>query len=310
MFSSSLIGQDKSIQILNKVLDDPPNIFISGGYGSGKTTLLHEFIAAYFKLKNIIPGHDSILWLSSEQDRGIHCVRQSVAEFVRHTSGTPGIYRWIIVDDADSLPIISQQALRRPMETHSHTTRFIFCSRYSTDLILPLRSRCMHLEMTFINPTQIIYHFINIDGAKKVRISSEAMQVFISILHSPTEIRNMCRILNKTIQNTENYTVEAHDIVSLISAPSFSLCMEILKAYLFKNDTLLLNLFIKLWATGISYEDFLHEIDSSIETIGVISAVDSQKIHQILLRGWIYFAQGKTHTLDMMRLFIDDTNSY
>jgi hypothetical protein len=63
--------------------------------------------------------------------------------------------------------------------------------------------------------------------------------------------------------------------------------------------------FIELWATGISYEDFLHEINLSITTIGIISAGDSQKIHQILLRGWIYFAQGKTHTLDMMRLFLD-----
>jgi replication factor C subunit 3/5 len=302
MFTSSLIGQEKIITTLNKVLEDPPNIFISGVYGSGKTTILHEFISTYFKTKKITPSHESILWLSSEQDRGIHCVRQSVAEFVRHTSATPGIYRWIIVDDADSLPIISQQALRRPMETHSHTTRFIFCSRYSTDLIQPLRSRCMHLELNFISPMELIHYFINL---KTITISQEALSIFISILHSPTEIRNACRILRKKFESQVPYEIQANDIVSLISAPSFSLCMELLKAFILKQDDKMLSIFIELWATGISYEDFLHEIDSSITTIGIIPAKESQKIHQILLKGWIYFAQGKTHTLDMMRLFLE-----
>ena len=159
MLKSTLICQEESIGLLNKVLDDPPHLFLSGGYGSGKTTLLNEFLGAYFMKKKMVPSRDMILWLSSEQDRGIHCVRQSVAEFVRHTSATPGIYRWIIVDDADSLPIISQQALRRPMETHSHTTRFLFCSRHLTDLIQPLRSRCMHLELDTITPTVLVNYF-------------------------------------------------------------------------------------------------------------------------------------------------------
>jgi DNA polymerase III delta prime subunit len=241
MIISSLIGQDKLVEKLNKVLNDPPNIFISGQYGSGKTTLLHEFISKYFELKGQEPNYESILWLSSEQDRGIHCVRQSVAEFVRHRSATPGIYRWIIVDDADSLPIISQQALRRPMETHSHTTRFIFCSRYPTDLIQPLRSRCMHLEMNFVLPRDLITHFID---NKNITISLSALNIFMSILRSPTEIRNTCKVLKNIFPN-EKYEIQEKDIVSLISAPSFSLCMDLLKAYILNNDNKLLSIFIE-----------------------------------------------------------------
>ena len=300
MLVTTLIGHEQNVNRLNKVLEDPPNIFISGQYGSGKTTLLNEFISKYFELKKIKPSHESILWLSSEQDRGIHCVRQSVAEFVRHRSATPGIYRWIIVDDADSLPIISQQALRRPMETHSHTTRFIFCSRYLTDLIQPLRSRCMHLELNFVSPMSLISHFLK---DTQLAFSQDACNVIISILHSPTEIKNMCKLI-KTIY-TEKHEIQEHDVVNLFSAPSFKLCIDLLKAYITKNEDKLHKIFIELWATGISYEDFLHEINLSITTIGVISAGDSQKINQILLRGWIYFAQGKTHTLDMMRLFLE-----
>ena len=305
MFKTSLICQDETVGLLNKVLDDPPHLFFSGGYGSGKTTILHEFLAAYFKNKKMVPTKDMILWLSSEQDRGIHCVRQSVAEFVRHTSATPGIYRWIIVDDADSLPIISQQALRRPMETHSHTTRFLFCSRHVGDLIQPLRSRSMHLEIDTISPIVLVDHFLKVQGYTGITLSMKAISVFMSIAQTPTQIRNISRIIGAKFSTVAPYEIKDSDIIDNFSAPSFLLCLNLLKAYISNKEAEMISIFIDLWTTGISYEDFLHELDSSLHMIGIIPASMSQKIHQILLRGWIYFAQGKTHTLDMMRLFLE-----
>ena len=305
MFKTSLICQDETVNLLNKVLDDPPHLFFSGGYGSGKTSILHEFLGAYFKNKKMVPTKDMVLWLSSEQDRGIHCVRQSVAEFVRHTSATPGIYRWIIVDDADSLPIISQQALRRPMETHSHTTRFLFCSRHVGDLIQPLRSRCMHLEMDTISPIVLVDHFLKEQGYSDITLSRSAVSVFMSIAQTPTQIRNITKILGYKFSSKTPYVINDTDIIDNFSAPSFSLCLNLLRAYVYDKHDEIIPIFIDLWTTGISYEDFLHELDSSLHMMGIIPASISQKIHQLLLRGWIYFAQGKTHTLDMMRLFIE-----
>jgi hypothetical protein len=37
--------------------------------------------------------------------------------------------------------------------------------------------------------------------------------------------------------------------------------------------------------------------------MGILSPQDSQEINQLILKGWISFAQGKTHSLDLMRLF-------
>ena len=247
MLKTELVGQSNIIELLNKVLDDPPHIFLSGPYGSGKTTLLHEFISAYFKNKRAIPNHESILWLSSEQDRGIHCVRQSVAEFVRHTSSTPGVYRWIVVDDADSLPIISQQALRRPMETHSHSTRFIFCSRYSSDLIQPLKSRCMNLEVKPISPIVLIDYFFKLYDAPRLKISLDTLPIFVSIVETPTQIRNCIRILADLYKDHGDYIIQKGDILSLFSAPSFSLCYELLKFFVMKDSEKMIEKFIELW---------------------------------------------------------------
>jgi DNA polymerase III gamma/tau subunit len=209
------------------------------------------------------------------------------------------------VDDADSLPIISQQALRRPMETHSHTTRFLFCSRHVGDLIQPLRSRCMHLEMDTISPIVLVDHFLKEQGYSGIRLSRSAVSVFMSIAQTPTQIRNITKILGYKFSSKTPYVINDTDIIDNFSAPSFSLCLNLLKAYVYDKHDEIIPIFIDLWTTGISYEDFLHELDSSLHMMGIIPASISQKIHQLLLRGWIYFAQGKTHTLDMMRLFLE-----
>jgi hypothetical protein len=62
-------------------------------------------------------------------------------------------------------------------------------------------------------------------------------------------------------------------------------------------------IFLEIWNTGISYEDFLHELVSTTHQMGILSPQDSQEINQLILKGWISFAQGKTHSLDLMRLF-------
>ena len=308
-FETSLVGQEECVSLLNQVLKDPPHLFISGAYGCGKTTIVHEFLKAYYSDHGIsIHDPEWILWLSSEQDRGIHCVRQSVAEFVRHSSAREGVYRFIVVDDADSLPMISQQALRRPMETHSHTTRFIFISRHSTDLIQPLKSRCLHLEIEMMSPQILVGCFCTKAGFPNLVIHPSSIAIFMSIAQTPTEIQNICQILCKVYgkdRDAEN-PIMPNEILSLFASPSFSLCLELLRAYVKHDNDNMMRIFLEIWTTGISYEYFLHELTSSVFQMGILSPKVNQDIHQLILKGWISFAQGKTHSLDLMRLFFTD----
>lgn len=302
---TDLIGQTESIRILNETLKEPPHFFFTGGYGCGKTTFMNAFIKAYYKQFNIEnPGAEYILNLSSDQDRGIHCVRQSVAEFVRHAPKQSGIYRWIICDDSDSLPIISQQALRRPMETHNHITRFIFCSRYSTDLIEPLRSRCLHIEIETISPLDLFQHFKRKYNATHIELTVPATIMFLNIGQTPTEMKNMLILLSTYFKEKRALTQE--DILYLFGSPSYSLCMNLLQKYLKKDYDECIDIFFRIWKTGISYEDFLNEMNTTLRQIPQLPPKKSQRLHEIILKGWIYFAQGKTHSLDMIRLLFTE----
>jgi DNA polymerase III delta prime subunit len=302
-----LIGQDEHISILNRILKDPPHLFISGGYGCGKTSIMNSFLKAYYKQYSIEnPSSEWILNLSSDQDRGIHCVRQSVAEFVRHAPKQPGIYRWILCDDADSLPIISQQALRRPMETHNHITRFIFCSRYTSDLITPLRSRCLHIELESVSPIDLLNHFKKADEpSTHLEFSPEILVSLVSLTQTPTEMKRMILILLAKYKG-QSVKVPLDDINLLFGSQSLSLCSELLASFLSKNHEHCLQIFFKIWITGISYEDFLNEMNITLRQLGILNPKQSQAIHQLILRGWIYFAQGKTHSFDILRLLFKE----
>lgn len=301
---TELIGQEENLIILNEILKDPPHLFFSAGYGGGKTTIMNDFLRAYYKQYSIEnPGQDWILNLSSDQDRGIHCVRQLVAEFVRHAPKIPGIYRWILCDDADSLPIISQQALRRPMETHDHITRFIFCSRHSSDLITPLRSRCLHIEMDTLNPMQLLHHFSS-KVPIPLKFSPESISLLLTLSQTPTEIKRIIVILSASQKNETSITTDT--ILSLFGSPSFSLCRQLLRSFLADKHEDCITIFFKIWSTGISYEDFLNEMNVTLRQMGVMSASKSQAIHELILRGWILYAQGKTHSFDILRLLFPE----
>jgi hypothetical protein len=304
---TDLIGQEENLKILNEILKDPPHLFFSAGYGCGKTTLMNDFLSAYYKQYSISnPGQEWILNLSSDQDRGIHCVRQSVAEFVRHAPKTPGIYRWILCDDADSLPIISQQALRRPMETHDHITRFIFCSRHSSDLITPLRSRCLHIEMETMNPIQLLHHFSS-KTHTPIKFNPESINLLLTLSQTPTEIKRMILILSaKHNSEKRDSIVTKDDILSLFGSPSFSLCLQLLSLFLADKRDECITIFFKIWSTGISYEDFLNEMNVTLRQMGPMNVQKSQAIHELILRGWILFAQGKTHSFDILRLLFPE----
>ena len=301
VFKTKLIGQTDIESILSKVLDDPPHIFITGTYGSGKTTILKEFIETYYAQHKMKENSSWVMNLSSEKDRGIHCIRQNVAEFVRHSSAKKGVYRWIIIDDADSLPIISQQALRRPMETHAHTTRFFFCSRHPSDLIPPLKSRCLHLELEAVSPFDFIEYSIK-EYRSNIVLSHSALTFFISLAQTPLQIKSMIQILCHYYKDKD--TIEIEDISLLFGSPSYTNSTNILEAYISNNEKKLVDLFFKVWSTGISYEDFLYELNIHIKQLGILKPQTSQRLYYLIMKGWIQYAQGKTHSFDMLRLML------
>lgn len=292
-----LVGQDAIYTTLDSILKDPPHLFFTGSFGYGKTSLALAFLKTYFQQYGLdSTDPEWVLNLSSDSDRGIHRVREGVAEFVRHSSSKPGIYRWILCDDSDTLPIVSQQALRRPMETHAHTTRFLFCSRHVSDLIAPLRSRCLHIEIETVSLHDLFATF-QTHLAIQNPISEKTKNFLLIISISP---RHLLQYMKCIVALGDHF--EERQFHQLFSGASDDRIRGFIVAILKHEKQTALNLLFEIWNSGISYEDFLTELYRCSKTMGFLPPKQDQALHELMIQGWVYYTHGRTHLIDVLGL--------
>jgi len=138
-----IIGQDHAVKTLQHFLEtgNIPNIILHGLSSTGKTSLVNIFITELFG-KN----KEFVLQMSASEDRGIKIVRNVIKKFANYST-QEGKIKIVFLDEADSLTLDSQYALRRIMEDYARNTRFILTCNYLNKLIEPLISRCSVIQL-------------------------------------------------------------------------------------------------------------------------------------------------------------------
>lgn len=289
-----LFGQDYVFQSIRDSFNDLPHIFITGPPGCGKTTFLEDAIDM---IRNEAPFQvESVLWLSSEKDRGIHTIRDKVNDFCKRTHTRPNTLRWIVIDDADTLPLISQQALRRPMETFAHLTRFLFASRFPSHLIEPLRSRCLTVELEPISPVEAFPRYIELYNIPKPEpLLHFCITNFIHI----HEMKSIIVLYNSLVKEGQNPNKAIESLKDLL--PSSKIYTSGLIQGLSNKDTNLIRSSItQLFLHGYLLDDILLSVEKSISVFPSTDPSVRFRILQFTMLGWIYIQQGKEHWLDTM----------
>jgi DNA polymerase III delta prime subunit len=305
---TSLVGQESVWNECINQFNTTSHIFITGGAGCGKTTLMRELLKRYAISKKRTDAHiwgiesiDECLLLGPDQDRGIQTIRGQVSLFIRQMSIGDEIYRWIIIDDVDTFPQISQQALRRPMESYSHITRFLFIGSSEEDLIPALRSRCIHIKMNQIDPIIYMNSFL-----KYVNISDEITEDMWNwiINIAGNNISDLIRLLKliKDIHITFNEKITIQSVRILCSAPFHMDFVPLLLAMSNKDNVLSIKCLLLIWKRGYTYEDILESFQIINTIFGSSSLHNNILIHKFLINAWISYCKGNTSILALQNI--------
>ena len=301
-YITQLVGQESVWRECVNQFDTPSHIFITGLPGCGKTTLIREVLQTYARYKNRPTPHswgvetiDECLLLGPDQDRGIQTIRGQVSLFIRQKSIGDNIFRWVIIDDVDTFPQISQQALRRPMESYSHITRFLFIGTSEEDLIPALRSRCIHITMNTLDSILYMNSFLkSVSMPCPEQITEQMWSWIINI--SGNNISDLIRLLKliRDIHVTFNQEITLQRIQMLCSAPFYIDFIPLLTAMSENNITESIKSLVHIWKRGYAYEDILESFQVINNLFGNNNFKDNVFIHKFLIHSWISYCKGNT----------------
>jgi hypothetical protein len=295
--SCSLYGQDQIFQSIRESFTDLPHIFVTGPPGCGKSTFLKEYIEL---CKREAPFRvESVFWLSSEKDRGIHTIRDKVNDFCKRAHSKPNSLRFIVIDDADTLPLISQQALRRPMEQFNNLTRFIFASRHSNNLIEPLKSRCLVIELEPISPHDAFPFFVKKEGLEMTPdlniLLNFCLQHFISL----SEIKSFIKLY--LASKKDNISLEFFlKKIKLLLPVATTYISQLIQSLKIKDIQGIKDNITGLFLNGYLLDDILLGVEKGVYIFPCIDPVSRFTILHFTMLGWISIQQGKEHWLDTM----------
>jgi replication factor C small subunit len=223
----TIIGQETAVNYLKAHITTPPHILLYGPTGVGKSMLGTAWIKEQL-LSQGIPYEEQksmILNLNSTEERGIAVVRQRLLGFIRGTHSKPGTIAWVLLDDAENLPVATQQALRRILELYMSHVRFCLITKDLNNIIEPIQSRCVLIAL------------------------------------NPVAEASACRGDYRQWQIQQLFKQVSTPLVNPDTSASLTQLIEFIQT---QNITGITREIILLWQKGLSFEDCLAMIEKAV----------------------------------------------
>jgi DNA polymerase-3 subunit gamma/tau len=219
-----VIGNEDIVSYLQEIAATPekaPQTFLlHGPTGCGKTTLARIFATeigcAEIDLKEI----------DTADFRGIDTAREIIKRSKYKSMG--GDYRVWLIDECHKLTKDAQNALLKTLEDTPKGAFFILCTTEPENLIKPIRSRCIDLQVRKLNDTEmnkLLKRTVKQESDTKLR--KEVYELIIE--DSKGHPRNALQTLEKVLQASPDKQLEVAEQVKLLETTSFELCRALME---------------------------------------------------------------------------------
>lgn len=168
-----IVQQHEVVSLLKNTIqtNDLPHLIFYGPPGTGKTSTALALCHTLFKGSDI---KKKVLELNASDERGIDSIRKHVKEFASIAVPEGGLpFKVIILDEADSMTKDAQGALRRIIEVHSNTTRFIIICNYVSKIIDPIMSRCAKFRFKSLDKQNVIDRMKFVMSSENIKVDND-----------------------------------------------------------------------------------------------------------------------------------------
>ena len=292
----AVLGQEETVEFLRSKIQDPPHIILCGPTGVGKTMLANAWIIEHLQSQGVMnPAHQTTmtLRLSSADDRGIAAIRQRLTEFVRRVRPMANTIAWVLLDDADNLPVVTQQALRRILELHVHQTRFCFVAQSCEHFIEPIQSRCVMLKCSPVNLVDHGPALLAMESAPP--IEEDTLQLMAGLcMGNARQFVLMCRALRSTEHRS------AATLQLLVNAPPVAQLLRLQNAIIARDIKTITECVLALWSKGYSFEDCVAMLEMVVRVYNSSLNAELQYVLQCCAEGHIFQILNRMTTLDLI----------
>jgi replication factor C subunit 2/4 len=228
---NDICNQDNIINSLKNTIytKNIPHLIFHGPSGCGKTSTILALAQEIFKDNYL----DRIIELNASDERGINIIRGKIKKYARQSvNNINGLPPWkiIILDEADTMTIDSQCALRRIIEEYSKLTRFCIICNYYNKIIDPIISRCASFRFKCISKKSILNKLKYIISQEKITISETLLNYIVDI--SNNDLRKAINLL----ENCNNTHDDKINIYILNNLSGLISNLDIIMKYAFNKN--------------------------------------------------------------------------
>ena len=175
-----------------------PHLLFSGAPGVGKTTL------AKILINSLGINEYDVLEINASRENSVDTIRDKITNFV---STMPfGIFKVVLLDEADYITPNGQAALRGVMETYHASARFILTCNYPNKVIPALHSRCQGFHIERVDLTEFTARVATVLVTEEVEFDLDNLDSYVRATYP-----DLRKCLN---------TLQMHSIDGKLTAPS------------------------------------------------------------------------------------------
>ncbi|CAG8463159.1 280_t:CDS:2 [Funneliformis caledonium] len=248
-----IVGNEPSINILKNVAKrgNIPNFLLSGPPGTGKTS---SIVCLANELYGKELAKKAILELNASDERSVNIIREKVKAFAQtKVTLPPGLQKFIILDEVDSMTDAAQKALRAIMEHYSDTTRFALACNNDDKIDEAIMSRVTKLSFSNLSDEEVAKRLLYIVEKEDVKYTPEGLQAII--FTADGDMRQGINNLQSTYSGFG--MVNEDNVYKVCDVPDPKYIMELLKRCIRYEVRNVFNAVSKLCGEGYSALDIV-----------------------------------------------------